>query len=112
MASRKEYEMLFQLNAQLGSSYHSTFRSAMGSIASMQQELQALNKTQSDIAAFQKQQNAVEATRKRLEVLQQQYDNIQQEIDETGTFSATLENRLLSKQLQRWQGRPESNCRW
>jgi len=100
MASRKEYEMLFQLNAQLGSSYHSTFRSAMGSIASMQQELQALNKTQSDIAAYQKQQNAVEATRKRLEVLQQQYDNIQQEIDETGTFSATLENRLLSKQLQ------------
>ena len=25
MANRKEYEMLFQLNAQLGSSYGSTF---------------------------------------------------------------------------------------
>ena len=33
-------------------------------------------------------------------MLKQQYDNIQKEIAETGTFSATLENRLLSKQQQ------------
>ena len=100
MASRKEYEMLFQLNAQLGGSYNSTFKTAQFAIASMQKEIAALSKTQSDISAYQKQQSAVEATQKKLEVLKQQYDNIQKEIAETDTFSATLENRLLSKQQQ------------
>lgn len=100
MASRKEYEMLFQLNAQMGSSYSSTFKNAQTSIASMQKEISALSKTQSDISAYQKQQDAVENSRKKLEALQQQYDNIQKEMQETGTFSSALENRLLAKQQQ------------
>jgi TP901 family phage tail tape measure protein len=92
--------MLFQLNAQLGSSYNSTFSKAQQQIAAMQKELQALSKTQSDIAALQKQQNAVEATRQKLTTLQQQYDNIQKEIKETEGYSSSLENKLLSKQQQ------------
>ena len=100
MANRKEYEMLFQLNAQLGSSYNSTFSKAQQQVAAMQKEIQALSKTQSDIAAFQKQQNAVEATRQKLATLQQQYDNIQKEIKETEGYSSSLENKLLSKQQQ------------
>lgn len=100
MASRKEYEMLFQLNAQLGSSYSKTFRAAQEEITAMQKEIQSLSKTQSDIAAYQKQQAAVEATRKRLELLQQQYENIQKEIEQTGEFSADLQNKLLAKQQQ------------
>lgn len=49
---------------------------------------------------FQKQQAAVEATRKRLEMLRQQYDNIQREMEETGNESADMKNKLLAKQLQ------------
>lgn len=100
MASRKEYEMLFQLNAQLGGSYSKTFKAAQDELASMQKEIQSLSKTQSDITAYQKQQTAVENTRKRLELLQQQYDNIQKEIEQTGEFSADLQNKLLAKQQQ------------
>lgn len=100
MASRKEYEMLFQLNAQLGGSYSKTFKAAQQEIVSMQKEIQALSKTQADISAFQKQQAAVEATRKRLEMLRQQYDNIQREMEETGNESADMKNKLLAKQLQ------------
>ena len=100
MAGRKEYEMLFQLNAQLGGSYSKTFKAAQQEIVSMQKEIQALSKTQADISAFQKQQAAVEATRKRLEMLRQQYDNIQREIEETGNESADMKNKLLAKQLQ------------
>ena len=100
MAGRKEYEMLFQLNAQLGGSYSKTFKAAQQEIVSMQKEIQALSKTQADISAFQKQQAAVEATRKRLEMLQQQYDNIQREMEETGNESADMKNKLLAKQLQ------------
>ena len=100
MASRKEYEMLFQLNAQLGGSYNKTFKAAQDELAAMQKEIQSLSKMQSDITAYQKQQTAVENTRKRLELLQQQYDNIQKEIQQTGEFSADLQNKLLAKQQQ------------
>lgn len=100
MAGRKEYEMLFQLNAQLGGSYSKTFKAAQQEIVSMQKEIQALSKTQADISAFQKQQAAVEATRKRLEMLRQQYDHIQREMEETGNESADMKNKLLAKQLQ------------
>lgn len=100
MAGRKEYEMLFQLNAQLGGSYSKTFKAAQQEIVSMQKEIQALSKTQADISAFQKQQAAVETTRKRLEMLRQQYDNIQREMEETGNESADMKNKLLAKQLQ------------
>jgi len=100
MAGRKEYEMLFQLNAQLGGSYSKTFKAAQQEIVSMQKEIQALSKKQADISAFQKQQAAVEATRKRLEMLRQQYDNIQREMEETGNESADMKNKLLAKQLQ------------
>lgn len=100
MASRKEYEMLFQLNAQLGGSYSKTFKAAQDELSAMQKEIQSLSKTQSDITAYQKQQTAVENTRKRLELLQQQYDNIQKEIQQTGEFSADLQNKLLAKQQQ------------
>ena len=100
MANRKEYEMLFQLNAQLGSSYGSTFSKAQQHIASMQKEIQSLSKTQGDIAAFQKQQQAIENAQKKMAMLQQQYDNIQKEIKETEGYSSSLENKLLSKQQQ------------
>jgi len=100
MASRREYEMLFSLNAQLGGNFTGTFSKAQQQLLSMQKDIQALNKTQSDISAYQKQQQAVEGTQKKLEVLQQQYDNIQREIQETGGFSSELENKLLSKQQQ------------
>jgi len=100
MASRKEYEMLFQLNAQLGSNYSGTFSKAQREIVQMQEKVKALSKTQSDIAAYQKQQSAVEATRSKLAVLQQQYDNIQKEMKETEGYSSALENKLLAKQQQ------------
>jgi TP901 family phage tail tape measure protein len=100
MASRKEYELLFALNAQLGGSYNSTFKSAQNSLIQMQKEIDALGKLQSNITAYEKQQGAIEATRKKLEVLRQQYENVQKEISETGTYSSDLENKLLQKQQQ------------
>lgn len=96
----KSYEMIFQLAAQLSSSFGGTFGKAQQHIANMQKEIVALNKTQGDIQAYQKQQQSIERTKSKLDVLQQQYDNIQREIQETGEFSSDLENKLLSKQQQ------------
>ena len=97
---RSQFEMMFQLQAQLGGAFNSTFAKAQQQMASMQKQVQGLNKIQSNISAYQKQQTALEATRQKLATLQQQYDNIQQEIGETEGFSSALENRLLSKQQQ------------
>jgi len=98
MASQTEYSMLFKLSAQLGKEFGATFSSAQKSLADTQKEIQALNKQQSDISAYQKQQQSVEATAKKLSDLQQQYDNIQREIQETEGFSSSLENKLIEKQ--------------
>lgn len=100
MASRREYEMLFQLSAQLNGNFAGTFGKAQQQLLSLQKDIQELNKVQADISAYQKQQQAVENTQKKLELLQQQYDNIQKEIQETGSYSSDLENKLLSKQQQ------------
>ena len=93
MPSRKEYEMLFQLNAELGKSFNGTFSKAQKELLDMQKELQSLSKTQSNIAAYQKQQAAVANTASRLSALRKEYDNIQREINETEGFSSSLENR-------------------
>lgn len=100
MASRKEYEMLFRLNAQMGSSYSKTFSEAKSQLSGFSDEIAALAKTQGDITAYQKQQTAIEATQSKLQMLQQQYANLQQEMTEAGTASADLKNKMLSKQQQ------------
>lgn len=98
--ARKEWELLFNLSAKQNSSFSSTFKAAQSALVETQGKIQLLNKVQSDISAYQKQQQAVDATRQRLSVLQQQYDNIQKEIQETEGYSSALENKLISKQAQ------------
>ena len=95
----KEYEMLFRLNAQVGPEYRKSFQSAQQELREITKRIEELKQEQKDISAYQKQQEGAEATAVKLRRLQQQYDNIQREIEETGTFSSTLENKLLSKQM-------------
>lgn len=95
MSRRKEYEMLFQLSAQLGTDFNKTFQSAQKVLQEAQKQISSLNKTQSDISAFQKQQSAVETTRNKLENLQKQYNLLQKEIDETTGSTANLEREKL-----------------
>ena len=95
----KEYEMLFRLNAEVGGSYRKSFQSAQQELKALTKEIDTLSQTQKDISAYQKQQSSVEATTAKLSRLEQEYGNVQREIEETGTFSSSLENKLLSKQL-------------
>ena len=98
--TRKELELLFNLSAKQNSNFSSTFKAAQSALVETQNRIQQLNKVQSDITAYQKQQQAVDSTKQRLAVLQQQYDNIQKEIQETEGYSSALENKLISKQAQ------------
>ena len=98
--ARKEWELLFNLSAKQNSNFSSTFKAAQSALVETQNRIQQLNKVQSDITAYQKQQQAVDSTKQRLAVLQQQYDNIQKEIQETEGYSSALKNKLISKQAQ------------
>lgn len=96
----KEWVLQFNLAAKQNSNFSSTFKAAQSALAETQNRIQQMNKVQSDITAYQKQQQAVDSTKQRLAVLQQQYDNIQKEIQETEGYSSALENKLISKQAQ------------
>ena len=98
--ARKEWELLFSLSAKQNSNFSSTFKAAQSALVETQNRIQQLNKVQSNITAYQKQQQAVDSTKQRLAVLQQQYDNIQKEIQETEGYSSALENKLIFKQAQ------------
>ena len=91
MASRKEYEMLFQLDAKLGSSYTSTFSKAKSGPSELQKEIRSLQSVQADISAYTKQQAAVERTQAKLDNLNKQYQLLQQEIKETSGPTTSLE---------------------
>ena len=100
MASQRQYEMLFRLNAQMGNQYSSTFRQAQASIQQFREQYRNLSSTANDISGYQRQQSAVNNTKSKLELLQTQYDNIQREMDETSSFSSDLANKLAAKKAQ------------
>lgn len=95
MASRKEYEMLFALNARMNGGFSGTFSRAQAEFSRLGKEIQDLQRVQGNIASYQKQQSAIEATRSKLENLQKQHDLLQKEIGETNGSTAGLERESV-----------------
>ncbi|MDE7053608.1 MAG: phage tail tape measure protein [Oscillospiraceae bacterium] len=102
MASRKEYEMLFALNARMNGGFSGTFSKAQAEFSRLGKEIQELHRLQGDISSFQKQQTAVENTRSKLENLHKQHDLLQKEISETNgsTTSLERENTKLEQRIK------------
>ena len=98
MASAKEYNMLFKLQAQLGREFTSSFAEAQRVLQQTRTKIQELNRQQADISAYQKQQAAVDNTARKLRDLQKEHDNIQREMQESESYSSSLENKLIEKQ--------------
>ena len=95
MASKKEFEMLFALNARMNGGFSSTFSKAQAEFTRLGKEIQGLHRVQGDIASYQKQQSAIENTRSKLESLQKQHDLLQKEIKETEGSTAGLEREKV-----------------
>ena len=106
MSSRREYEMLFRLSANTSGKFNSTFGNAQATITQLQNEINALNRTQRDISSYQKQQKAVENTQKKLEMYRQQLANVQKEMAGTGSYSSSLANKEVELQarIERTEG--------
>lgn len=95
MGSRKEYEMLFRLSAQLGQNFNGTFTAAQKTLAATEKEIQSLNKLQADISSYTKQQQSITALNGKLSTYKQQLANVRQEIASSGEYSSTLANKEL-----------------
>jgi TP901 family phage tail tape measure protein len=99
-ATRKEYELLFQLKAALGSNFASTFKTAMQTTKQLQSTLADVKKVQSDISGFEKQRKAIETNKSKLADLQVEHEKLQREIKETGQPSEALTQKLKKNEQQ------------
>ncbi|RGE66689.1 phage tail tape measure protein [Anaerotruncus colihominis] len=99
MASRKPYEMLFALNAQMNGSFSSTLSKAQQEFVRLGKEIQGLSKIQSDISAYQKQQGAIDATQTKLNNLRQQEALLVQQLN--AAKSATEQDAAAIAALER-----------
>ena len=98
MATAREYNMMFKLQAQLGREFNASFNQAQQALQQTRAKIQELNKQQASITAYQKQQTAIENTSRKLRDLQKEHDNIQREMKESASYSSALENKLIEKQ--------------
>jgi len=81
MADRKEYEVLFGLNARMNSGFSSTFSRAKAEFAQLGSEIQNLQKVQANISGYQKRQAAVDKTAAKLDRLKKEEQLMQQELN-------------------------------
>ena len=98
--SRKEYELLFKLQAALGGNFNAAFKGAINTTRQLQNTMQKLNSTAGKIEAFKKQETALESNRQKLEKLTAEHDRLQREISQTEQPSEKLRAAMERNERQ------------
>lgn len=98
--SRKEYELLFKLQAALGGNFNAAFKGAINTTRQLQNTMQKLNSTTGKIDAFQKQSTALESNRQKLERLTAEHDRLQRELSQTEQPSEKLRAAMERNERQ------------
>ena len=100
MAGRKEYELLFKLQAAFGGNFNTVFQSALNTTKQMQNSLTKLNSITGKIDAYKKQEAALESNRQKLERLTAEHDKLQREMSETAAPSEELRQKMAKNEKQ------------
>lgn len=100
MAGRKEYELLFKLQAALGGNFNTVFQSALNTTKQLQNSLTKLNSITGKIDAYKKQEAALESNRQKLERLTAEHDKLQREMSETAAPSEELRQKMAKNEKQ------------
>lgn len=100
MAGRKEYELLFKLQAALGGNFNAAFQAATNTIKQQQNALSKLNSITGKIDAYRKQESALESNRQKLERLTAEHERLQREISETEEPTDELREKLARNERQ------------
>lgn len=99
-SSQREYQLLFNLQASLGTSFTKNMSAASKATTDLQNTIKNLNSTSKDISSYTRQEAALEKSTASLAKLQKEYDSIQKEMDETGDSSGKLQKALEGKATQ------------
>lgn len=94
MAGRKEFELLFKLQAALGSGFNSSFRGAMNTTKQLKSNLSKINSLSGKIDGFQKQSAALQANKDKLAKLTEEHDRLQKEMSQTEQPSEALRQKM------------------
>lgn len=97
-ATAKQYELLFQLTAQLGPNFSQSFKNASKVMGTLQGDLQNADKKLKDVSAYQKQQNAVAKSKDRVSELQAEHQRLVEEIEATGEATPELTRKLQANE--------------
>lgn len=111
-AAGKQYELLFQLGAALGSNFNSTFKQAINAQKQLQDSTKKVNDTQKKIDGYQKASNAIAQQQEKMAKLKQEHSDISQKIqmhqrnadqlrakiEQTGDASGELTAQLVKEE--------------
>lgn len=98
--SRKEYELLFKLQAALGGNFNTAFKGAINTTRQLQNTMQKLNSTTGKIDAFKKQSTALDTNRQKMAQLTAEHDRLQQELSQTEQPSEKLRAAMERNERQ------------
>lgn len=98
--SRKEYELLFKLQASLGGNFNAAFKGAINTTRQLQNTMQKLNSTTGKIDVFKKQSTALESNRQKLAQLTAEHDRLQRELSQTEQPSEKLRAAMERNERQ------------
>lgn len=98
--SRKEYELLFKLQASLGGNFNTAFKGAINTTRQLQNTMQKLNSVTGKIDAFRKQSTALESNRQKLAQLTAEHDRLQRELSQTEQPSEKLRAAMERNERQ------------
>lgn len=101
MASgQREYELLFSLQASLGSNFTTTLTAAQKATQALQNDVKNLNTTNSDISSYQKKTEALTSNQEKMSRLQEEHQRLQEEINATETPSRSLTTAMERNEAQ------------
>lgn len=88
--AQKVFTLLFQLQAQIGGNFNSSFTSAQNAARKLQSELSGINALQSKVNGYQKQAEAIEKSKTKLAALTEEQARLRQAMSQTEQPSEAL----------------------
>lgn len=96
--NQKEYQMIFQIGANLASSFNTSFGSACKRLNELAKETAETSKVLKDVSGYQRTQSALEANQEKLRKQREEYRELEEAIKEASQNAIDKFNDKLNKQ--------------
>lgn len=100
MAGRREFELLFKLQASLGSNFKNSFTDAKAATKDLQGTIKNLKDTAGNIDKFKIQEKQLAASTTTVEKHRKELEELRNKYKETGSSSEELKQKIQRKEVQ------------